>query len=102
MLAAKQHFKSSMVNKEKVKARNNLAIQDTNFENLTVCYVENLEETLRRLKCKSECKVCRINTASVVFLPCGHLGACTLCGESVKECPLCRNLVKKTLKTFLG
>ncbi|KAL3882067.1 hypothetical protein ACJMK2_028442 [Sinanodonta woodiana] len=48
------------------------------------------------------CKVCSENNISVVFLPCGHLVTCSDCAPAMRKCPICRTLIKGTVKTFCG
>ncbi|KAH3724339.1 hypothetical protein DPMN_050155 [Dreissena polymorpha] len=36
------------------------------------------------------CTICGTRDRRVVFLPCGHLLACELCGQETDTCPACR------------
>lgn len=51
-------------------------------------------------KTLGKCCICYENNVNIIFLPCSHICACSLCGlkESVSSCPMCRDviLVKKT------
>ena len=38
---------------------------------------------------------------SIMFLPCGHLVTCAECVPAMKNCPICRALVKGRLKVFM-
>ncbi|CAG2110562.1 unnamed protein product, partial [Medioppia subpectinata] len=38
----------------------------------------------------------------VVFLPCGHQLACTQCAPCVTDCPICRKVIRGTVKTFFS
>ena len=51
---------------------------------------------------KFTCKICRDKFIGVVFLPCGHLAACTTCGASIATCPICRESIKSVVRTFLS
>lgn len=48
------------------------------------------------------CAICMENDIGVVFLPCGHLIACTRCAPCVSECPVCRRHIRGTVRTFLA
>ncbi|KAL3882079.1 hypothetical protein ACJMK2_028452 [Sinanodonta woodiana] len=54
----------------------------------------------RELRDATLCKICMENTISVVFLPCGHLVTCSDCAPAMRKCPICRALIKGTVKTF--
>lgn len=47
------------------------------------------------------CKVCYLNEASIVFLPCAHLVSCVTCTTKLSSCPVCRCTIKATLRVFL-
>uniref|UniRef100_A0A8C4QH26 RING-type E3 ubiquitin transferase n=1 Tax=Eptatretus burgeri TaxID=7764 RepID=A0A8C4QH26_EPTBU len=62
------------------------------------------EEELRRLQDERMCKVCMDQEVSVVFIPCGHLVVCFDCASSpsLRKCPICRSLVRGTLRTYMS
>ncbi|XP_063234033.1 baculoviral IAP repeat-containing protein 7-A-like [Bacillus rossius redtenbacheri] len=60
----------------------------------------SLEEEFRRLKEARLCKVCMDQEVSVVFLPCGHLVSCNSCAPSMRDCPMCRQPIRATVRTF--
>jgi baculoviral IAP repeat-containing protein 2/3 len=62
----------------------------------------SLEEEVRRLKEARLCKICMDEEVGVVFLPCGHLVTCVNCAPSLHDCPVCRQLIKATVRTFLS
>ncbi|KAM4866473.1 baculoviral IAP repeat-containing protein 2-like [Thomomys bottae] len=62
----------------------------------------SLEEQLRRLQEERTCKVCMDREVSVVFIPCGHLVVCQACAPSLRKCPICRGIIKGTVRTFLS
>ena len=37
-----------------------------------------------------------------VFLPCGHLICCVQCAPALKDCPLCRQPIHGTVKTYMS
>ena len=62
---------------------------------------ELLIEENRQLKDLRLCKICLELNASIAFLPCGHLVCCADCAPAMMKCPICRECVKGTVKTFL-
>ncbi|XP_043337589.1 baculoviral IAP repeat-containing protein 2 isoform X1 [Cervus elaphus] len=62
----------------------------------------SLEEQLRRLQEERTCKVCMDKEVSIVFIPCGHLVVCQECAPSLRRCPICRGIIKGTVRTFLS
>lgn len=55
----------------------------------------------RRFK-NVECKICMAEEVGVVFLPCGHLLSCVMCAPAMSSCPLCRQLIRGRVRTFLS
>uniref|UniRef100_A0A8C0A828 Baculoviral IAP repeat containing 2 n=1 Tax=Bos mutus grunniens TaxID=30521 RepID=A0A8C0A828_BOSMU len=62
----------------------------------------SLEEQLRRLQEERTCKVYMDKEVSIVFIPCGHLVVCQECAPSLRKCPICRGIIKGTVRTFLS
>lgn len=62
----------------------------------------SLQEQLRRLQEERTCKVCMDKEVSIVFIPCGHLVVCQECAPSLRKCPICRGIIKGTVRTFLS
>lgn len=62
----------------------------------------SLEEENRLLREARLCKICMDNEIGIVFLPCGHLTTCVKCAPSLKDCPVCRTIIKATVRTFLS
>ncbi|XP_010180800.1 PREDICTED: baculoviral IAP repeat-containing protein 7 [Mesitornis unicolor] len=60
------------------------------------------EEQLRRLQEEKMCKVCMDRDVSVVFVPCGHLVACGECALNLRLCPICRAVIRGSVKTFMS
>ena len=48
------------------------------------------------------CKICLDGEIGVVFLPCGHQCACTQCAPCVTDCPICRKVIRGTVRTFFS
>ena len=61
-----------------------------------------LEIENRRLKDQRTCKICMDREIGVVFLPCGHLISCVQCAPALKDCPLCRQPIHGTVKTYMS
>lgn len=60
------------------------------------------EEQLRRLQEERTCKVCMDRDVSVVFVPCGHLVACGECALNLRLCPICRAVIRGSVRTFMS
>jgi baculoviral IAP repeat-containing protein 7/8 len=46
------------------------------------------------------CKVCYVNEANVLIIPCKHLTICSHCLKSLSNCPICRESISSSLKCF--
>lgn len=60
------------------------------------------EEQLRRLQEERTCKVCMDKDVSVVFVPCGHLVACEECALNLRLCPICRAVIRSSVRAFMS
>ncbi|XP_009642014.2 baculoviral IAP repeat-containing protein 7 isoform X3 [Egretta garzetta] len=60
------------------------------------------EEQLRRLQEERMCKVCMDRDVSVVFVPCGHLVVCGECALNLRLCPICRAVIRGSVRTFMS
>ncbi|KAK2182415.1 hypothetical protein NP493_354g00014 [Ridgeia piscesae] len=49
-----------------------------------------------------QCKICMDAEAKIVFLPCGHLCSCATCAPALRNCPICRALIRGTVRVFLS
>jgi len=47
------------------------------------------------------CKICLMDLAQYVYLPCGHLLTCLECCTTQHICPLCRQDIKSIIKVFV-
>ncbi|KAK3100519.1 hypothetical protein FSP39_021218 [Pinctada imbricata] len=63
---------------------------------------ESLIEENRNLREEQICKICMDENIAIVFLPCGHMVTCVNCAPAVRKCPLCRRLIKGTVKAILS
>ncbi|XP_058066267.1 death-associated inhibitor of apoptosis 1-like [Anopheles bellator] len=48
------------------------------------------------------CKVCFINEYNTVYLPCGHVVACSKCALAVAKCPLCQQPYTDIQRVYLA
>jgi hypothetical protein len=53
-----------------------------------------------QLKEHMMCKICMDGKADVILIPCGHMVSCAQCAPVLSECPMCRQTIKGTIKTF--
>lgn len=54
-------------------------------------YNESAEQEER----EGMCVACREREAQIVFIPCGHLCCCEMCGRNLDRCPMCRSRSQK-------
>ncbi|XP_061193234.1 baculoviral IAP repeat-containing protein 2-like [Saccostrea echinata] len=76
-------------------------IVSQSLEFMSVEETRSLIEENRKLKDLRLCKICLENEASIAMLPCGHLCCCPDCAPAMRKCPICRQFVKGTVKTWL-
>ncbi|XP_061486998.1 baculoviral IAP repeat-containing protein 7 [Rhineura floridana] len=62
----------------------------------------SVEEQLRRLQEERTCKVCMDKDVSIVLVPCGHLVVCAECAPNLRRCPICRGVIRESMKAFLS
>ncbi|XP_058846965.1 baculoviral IAP repeat-containing protein 7-B-like isoform X2 [Acipenser ruthenus] len=60
------------------------------------------EEQLRQLQEERTCKVCMDKVVSIVFIPCGHLVVCSDCAASLSNCPICRAVIRGSVRAFMS
>ena len=83
----------------------NITIWYFNLITLSLIFSDNTQSLLeenRQLKDLMICKICMENEASIAMLPCGHLCCCTDCAPAMRKCPICRQFVKGTVRTWLA
>jgi len=49
---------------------------------------------------ENKCKVCMERVIDSVFLSCGHLMACTCCGQKLVSCPICQKRIIRVAKIY--
>uniref|UniRef100_A0A3B4UTR7 RING-type E3 ubiquitin transferase n=1 Tax=Seriola dumerili TaxID=41447 RepID=A0A3B4UTR7_SERDU len=76
-------------------------IQDTHFH-LGETVDPSPEELLRQLQEERTCKVCMDKLVSIVFIPCGHLVVCGDCAASLRHCPICRAVIRGSVRAFMS
>ncbi len=74
----------------------NTAITDTEE------IIDSLLRENSRLVDIRTCKICLTEESNVVFLPCGHFCSCNSCAPKMEKCPVCRILVKHTVRVYFG
>lgn len=64
--------------------------------------VKSTKESKRGSSGNDDCKICLVAAVETVFVPCGHMATCIECGERMvkRPCPICRQKVKKVVKTY--
>ncbi|XP_078446419.1 putative BOI-related E3 ubiquitin-protein ligase 3 [Wolffia australiana] len=50
---------------------------------------------------RGRCRVCGCEVCKVVFVPCMHLAACSLCADILASCPVCESAKQDTLEVLL-
>ncbi|KAK6174437.1 hypothetical protein SNE40_017714 [Patella caerulea] len=69
---------------------------------LTSAEAESLREENEKLKNETTCRICLDNPAEILTLPCAHISSCASCAAALKKCPICRHVIKGTVKVFLS
>ncbi|XP_028308792.1 baculoviral IAP repeat-containing protein 7 [Gouania willdenowi] len=62
----------------------------------------NPEDLLRQLQEERTCKVCMDKLVSIVFIPCGHLVVCGDCAANLRHCPICRAVIRGSVRAFMS
>lgn len=74
---------------------------DMEIDGETTLDLDFLKNENTKLKERTICRQCKVETVSIVFLPCGHLCCCSNCAPDLDHCPKCKQFIKATVKTFL-
>lgn len=64
--------------------------------------LQSVQKEYQELQDLTICKVCMAEKVSIVFLPCGHIVTCAECAPAMRNCPICRKLVKGTVRAFMS
>ncbi|XP_053397697.1 uncharacterized protein LOC123552200 isoform X2 [Mercenaria mercenaria] len=93
--------KDSDKDKDKKETKTNSESKDLSTEAISQD-PKAIKAENEQLKEQTLCKVCLDNTVCIVFLPCGHLVTCADCAPAMRKCPICRALVKGTVRTYMS
>jgi hypothetical protein len=64
---------------------------------------EHQKEPIQKLQEDSDedkCVICLDNKANHVIIECGHVALCGDCTKGLKNCPICRNIITRTIKIY--
>ena len=50
----------------------------------------------------SVCVVCLCAARSVVLIPCGHLAVCQSCYVRLQQCPICRSVIRGSIRSYMA
>eukprot|EP01117_Protostelium_nocturnum_P008937 TRINITY_DN3207_c0_g1_i3.p1 TRINITY_DN3207_c0_g1~~TRINITY_DN3207_c0_g1_i3.p1 ORF type:complete len:448 (+),score=216.22 TRINITY_DN3207_c0_g1_i3:285-1628(+) len=67
------------------------------LETLSIKKKEIFQNQLRKTEDLTMCKSCHRERASFLLLPCNHLAFCNLCEKTIKNCPICKKRIQKTI-----
>eukprot|EP00105_Crassostrea_gigas_P039952 XP_019924100.1 PREDICTED: baculoviral IAP repeat-containing protein 7 [Crassostrea gigas] len=95
-IATKSYEDIMNVNKKQAKSSMSLTKESEEADTRLL-----LEENRQLIELRM-CKICMENDASIAMLPCGHLCCCTDCAPAMRKCPICRQFVKGTVRTWLA
>ncbi|XP_037908413.1 E3 ubiquitin-protein ligase XIAP-like [Hermetia illucens] len=85
---------------EHVHVQKQSFVNEINDDSITMskCLFESLVNG--KNEDKNECKICSGENRNVVFLPCGHVVACSECAERCESCPICRARIEQRHKLY--
>lgn len=63
---------------------------------------EEIRREILELKEQRLCKICMVEEANMVFLPCAHLVSCASCAPALPFCPICRAEIKGSVRAYLA
>ncbi|KAF6197352.1 hypothetical protein GE061_020287 [Apolygus lucorum] len=88
----------------KAKAASNVATTKTTTTTTMASEpkVEKLPEGTVATSSERMCTICFSEEIGAIFLPCGHVAACTKCAVSLMKCAICRKDVTGTLRAFIA
>lgn len=61
----------------------------------------HLRKEYERVQSERLCKMCMDKQANIAFLPCGHIVSCPSCAAALRTCPVCRTLIKGSVRVFI-
>uniref|UniRef100_A0A2C9M4S5 RING-type domain-containing protein n=1 Tax=Biomphalaria glabrata TaxID=6526 RepID=A0A2C9M4S5_BIOGL len=71
----------------------------TSAKQVTVSLLKKENQMLHELL---SCRMCKQAPIKELFLPCGHLYACSECSQKLRECPACQKRILGTATTFFA
>nr|ATZ76820.1 inhibitor of apoptosis 1 [Sinohyriopsis schlegelii] len=98
---------------EKEKSDNDSKLQHNNSmeekkndqslgSNMSPEELKSLLKQNKELKDQMTCKICMDREACIVFLPCSHMMACPQCAPAFRKCPVCRQLIRGTVRAYVS
>ena len=94
-----QHEKASM---KEIQRETTLSVSVVNGDKLNTGDIKSLENEYDKLKNQKLCKICMDGEIVIVFIPCGHFVSCEKCARALNNCPICREFIKDSVKTFMS
>lgn len=61
-----------------------------------------LQRENARLRDMRMCQRCHVNNVGVIFLPCGHIMACTDCAPNIRRCIRCNAVIRATANVYFS
>jgi baculoviral IAP repeat-containing protein 7/8 len=62
----------------------------------------SLQQENDRLRNMRTCQQCRSQPVGVIFLPCGHIVACTTCAPNIRRCTRCDTVIRATANVYFS
>ena len=62
---------------------------------------ERVPEKTAHLPADHPCCICEKEEKRLACLPCGHLVACTTCGQTLRICPICHRHIDAFVRVYL-
>ncbi|XP_067946242.1 baculoviral IAP repeat-containing protein 8-like [Watersipora subatra] len=63
--------------------------------------IEEIQSMALKTKNQLMCKICMVEVAGIISLPCAHLLSCISCSAALSQCALCRADIKGTIRVHL-
>ncbi|XP_061192230.1 baculoviral IAP repeat-containing protein 3-like [Saccostrea echinata] len=76
-------------------------LSDSSWKKINDRVPDDIKELTQRnseMRERTMCILCCEERVSIVFLPCGHLVSCAQCSPALKNCPVCRESIKGTVR----
>ncbi|KAK3585156.1 hypothetical protein CHS0354_034288 [Potamilus streckersoni] len=100
MNTSSEHKNNNFLPQGNAHSKNVDMNNDSSKDKLSSKELESLLEQNQELKDQMTCKICMDREACIVFLPCGHMMSCPQCAPALRKCPICRQLVKGTVRAY--